>query len=470
MRVFAKVQGGIGKVELKEVAILLINSFASMLGYSAVLQNILFVFSREKIKFIKLFSVLYIAAIVVSYFAVAYLPILLVVVSFTYLCVKKIKLLHNILSCLLSITTFIIILAANNLISMIIGVPQDRLLELRETLSYNLYNSGVFLFFALISVLIINVISKRIHNLTILHDVDRSYVNNKLIVFVVVAIAFFIFTISNIWMLGMIDTQRAMFYTTFSIIISLLLSAFIVFAVYTIISITTQKKRELDIKHEKEITEIYKNEIQNMYDSVRDFKHDYMKIYSSMSMLIERGDIDGLRDFFNNEIVPLQNDILNETDTAHEITKISDSIIQGTVYNYIIKAKNKGIEPVISIDGDVPNTVSVTSVELARILGIILDNAIEAVCGIKDGTRKAVILGVYADKAHVTYIVKNTYSVQPDLSKIFDNDYSTKGGEHGRGLAIAKRITDKYDDVFLNVKLEKEYFVTELNLPIKTLF
>ena len=168
--------------------------------------------------------------------------------------------------------------------------------------------------------------------------------------------------------------------------------------------------------------------------------------------------------------MPLQNDILNETDTAHEITKISDSIIQGTVYNYIIKAKNKGIEPVISIDGDVPNTVSVTSVELARILGIILDNAIEAVCGIKDGTRKAVILGVYADKEHVTYTVKNTYSVQPDLSKIFDNDYSTKGGEHGRGLAIVKRITDKYDDVILNVKLEKEYFVAELNLPIKTLF
>ena len=467
MRVFTKVQGGIGKVELKEVAILLINTVSFSLGYSVIAHSILRNIMDIKSNFIMLFVVLFCTYMTVSIvFVFAGIPCMAFVLCI-YLCVHKITFIKSATCCIFNTIIIIIVMICLNIVGTLLGMTSAQMVGLRETFLYNLYSSIVYIILSFLCACIIKYIGvnfPKINNM--IGKIENGNFNRISYILLLNIIFVLLIICATEFAVVLVDSSVTKYIVIFGNLLSGIFIAFSIISMILSIKTVNNEIERANLQKDKEITEVYKNEIKHMYDSVRDFKHDYMKIYSSMSMLIERGDIDGLRDFFNNEIVPLQNDILNETDTAHEITKISDSIIQGTVYNYIIKAKNKGIEPVINIDGDVPNTVSVTSVELARILGIILDNAIEAVCGIKDGTRKAVILGVYADKEHVTYIVKNTYSVQPDLSKIFDNDYSTKGGEHGRGLAIVKRITDKYDDVFLNVKLEKEYFVTELNLQI----
>lgn len=451
-------------MELKEIAIIFINAFATVLGYVAVLYSMLFAVSKVRVSFLRLFVVMYVATITISIIAVTYVPVVLFVGSFIYLCLCKTKILHNILACLLAITVFIIVMSINNFILIIIKIPIEKLAELRGTFSYNLCNSSIFIILSLTATVIIDLVSKYVHNISIIQSTDRPYANKKLIAFIVVAIMFFIFVISTIWMWGLLDIQRAVFYTTFTIIISLLLSAFILFAIYTIISMTVQKRKELEIKHDKEITQLYKNEIQNMYENMRDFKHDYMKIYTSMSVLIEQNKIDELKKYFYNEIAPLQKEIIEETNANHMVTLIQDGVIQGTIYNYIIKAKHNGINFTIGVNKEIPKVESLTSIELSRILGIILDNAMEATYNIKNNCNKEVMLSIYVDDSYVVYKVKNTYAVKPDFSKIFVSYYSTKGKGHGRGLMIVKKIIDKHKNAFLQIKLEENLFVVEIKL------
>ena len=46
-----------------------------------------------------------------------------------------------------------------------------------------------------------------------------------------------------------------------------------------------------------------------------------------------------IKDFFYKEILPFHNSILKDVTFTHSITLIEDSIIQGIIYSYVLKAK-----------------------------------------------------------------------------------------------------------------------------------
>ena len=64
--------------------------------------------------------------------------------------------------------------------------------------------------------------------------------------------------------------------------------------------------------------------------------------------------------------------------------------------------------------------------------------------------------------SHSLYVIKNSCNTVPDISKIFLNNYSTKGENHGRGLSIVQNICNNYSNVFFNVKIQDNFFLSEL--------
>lgn len=66
------------------------------------------------------------------------------------------------------------------------------------------------------------------------------------------------------------------------------------------------EKVNLDIRQDSyNRLQEYTNQIENMYSSLRSFKHDYSNIMLSMSGYIEANDMDGLKEYFDKEILPL---------------------------------------------------------------------------------------------------------------------------------------------------------------------
>ena len=207
-------------MELKEIAIIFINAASMAFGYSAVIYGIYNLLARQKISFSKLFILLYAAAIIMSFAAIAYVPIGIAVISLIYLYALQKKKLYSILSCLLSTAVFLLMMASNNImLAFVIKIPAEDALELRHTLFYNIYNSVVFAAFSLIAFIIINIISKHCYRLKAEINEDGIVYDRKEVVFVIATVVIFTVIISTAWLIGLIYPENAMQYMAFSGII-----------------------------------------------------------------------------------------------------------------------------------------------------------------------------------------------------------------------------------------------------------
>lgn len=97
--------------------------------------------------------------------------------------------------------------------------------------------------------------------------------------------------------------------------------------------------------------------------------------------------------------------------------------------------------------------------ELCIILGIYLDNAIEAAEKSKD---KNVVLEIYEINKELNFVISNTYEKLLSIKNMNRENFTTKGGNHGRGLYYANKVIKKYkwitqDQMFLN-----NYFIQKL--------
>ena len=452
-------------MELKEIAIIIINAIAVTFGYSIIFNRILFAFSGKRINIIKLYVIIFAVIFSISFSEIlAYEPVILFIASVVILYTNKISLTQNLLSSVVSAVTFVLIMIAQTIIlAFVMDISIENALMLRETLFYNIYNSIVFIVLSMVFLYIINGILGKILGVRNIINSENNQKNKKNTMFITTTIFFSIAIISTAWLITF-SNDSAEEYFLFSIIISILITLFVVYSIYATFNIVAYEKRESEIEKNKEITEIYKNEIRAMYENMRDFKHDYMKMYSSMSLLIQQERYEELKKLFCEDIVPLKNEIMNETNTNHTITQINDIIIQGIIYSYIIRANNEEINFQVGINDEVPKIKNITSFEMSRLLGIMLDNAFEAVSEISNKKHRTVKLSVYVINNVIKFVIKNKYANKPDIMKVFSNKYSTKGDGRGRGLAILKKIVDKHKDIFLSVIIDEDYFIVELKI------
>lgn len=121
----------------------------------------------------------------------------------------------------------------------------------------------------------------------------------------------------------------------------------------------------------------YTHNLEAMYNGLRSFKHDYINILLSMSGYIKNGDMDELRQFFETIIFPTKNLIDQGDYKLNQLGNIDVLEIKSLLCAKIIYAHESGIDVTI----DIPDRVEsfpMDTVDLARILGIFSDNAIEA--------------------------------------------------------------------------------------------
>ena len=98
---------------------------------------------------------------------------------------------------------------------------------------------------------------------------------------------------------------------------------------------------------------------------------------------------------------------------------------------------------------------------LIRVFGNLLDNAIEAAADSED---KYIILHILKKESSVFFIIYNTFREKPDLEKIFEKGYTTKGDGHGNGLYFVKKYLEKRDDIYPIFSVERNEFVQSLEI------
>ncbi|MBF0737932.1 GHKL domain-containing protein [Staphylococcus arlettae] len=241
---------------------------------------------------------------------------------------------------------------------------------------------------------------------------------------------------------------------------------FIITIAILIVTVSFSIIREIQYKRNmKEIENYYKYtlQIEKINNDMRKFRHDYVNILTTMSDYIRENDMAGLRSYFNDEILPMQDSMQMNTVKINGTENLRVREIKGLLTTKILQAQEKNIS--ISIEVPEPiEKINMPIIDLSRVIGIILDNAIEASESITEDALIRVAFIKNSDIS-VTFIVMNKCEDDiPRVHTLFQENFSTKRGNRGLGLFTLKEITDSNANVLLDTTIENGYFVQKVEI------
>jgi two-component system sensor histidine kinase AgrC len=226
----------------------------------------------------------------------------------------------------------------------------------------------------------------------------------------------------------------------------------------------TSIKRELKSKNKQALYENlheYTNNLEKLYTDMRKFKHDYTNILSSMVGYMESSDMEGLKKHFNENIIPLERKMETNNFKLGVLKNIKIPEIKGILSSKLIMAQGLGIDTFIEITESV-EYINMDILDISRVIGILLDNAIEASQKCDKFFIKLVIIN---RETSLIIFISNSYSeiIQP-IHKIYEKGFSTKGDNRGLGLNILKDITNKYEHVYVDTEIQSREFKQHLEI------
>ena len=199
-----------------------------------------------------------------------------------------------------------------------------------------------------------------------------------------------------------------------------------------------------------------RDEVQNIYQTMRAWRHDYHNHMQSIKALLSMGKKEELSDYLDN----LEKD-LDGIDIAIRTGNVGlDAILSSKVSI----ARKNNIE--VNCTAKVPQDLTVSDVHLCAIVGNLMDNAIEACEKMKKETPDTerfirVYIGLFKSQLYISVINSTKESKRRRVSELV----TSKLGEHGFGLRRIDKITEKYDG-YVNRKNEPGVFATEVMLPL----
>lgn len=241
-----------------------------------------------------------------------------------------------------------------------------------------------------------------------------------------------------------------------SILNFILLLSFLVLSIYSFTRVIKLANTTRDLASAEE----FNKSLQNLYDEVKGFKHDFNNIVSTIDGYIETNDITRLKKYF----IGVKRDckITNNLSLLNPST-INHPGIYSLLNNKYFKAYNLGISFDIDVFIDL-NNLDVNMYTFSRILGILVDNAIEEA---EKCENKVVKLSLRRDYRNnrALIIIENTYlNKDVDLDKIFEKGESGKENHSGIGLWEVKKYVSKSKNLDLFTSKTNEFFKQELSI------
>lgn len=253
------------------------------------------------------------------------------------------------------------------------------------------------------------------------------------------------------------------YFLALSSIITLSLYFFI--SIYSLLRTTKLEKTAMDLEEQK----LYNKTLTILYDNVRGFKHDFNNIVQSIGGYIDSDNIKGLKSYYK--------DLLKDCQSVNSLNLLNPEIINNpAIYSLLTskyhKAQELGIKINIEAFLDL-NTLDVNIYEFTKILGILLDNAIEA-CN--NSSEKTINIFIRRDTKvkRSLFIIENTYSNKDvDTDKIFEKGYTSKNNKdsknHGLGLWEVRKIIKKSRNLNLFTTKNNMLFKQQLEIYDKKL-
>lgn len=212
---------------------------------------------------------------------------------------------------------------------------------------------------------------------------------------------------------------------------------------------------------------LYREKIENesiikKYDELLDVMKTYEIDIENQRTLIHES---------RNELMTIRSKAIDKK-ASKEFIEYMDSVIGDKVSTSISKYSkftylpSNGIKVSTNVSKKIENSFlkdldTKTYKDLARLIGVYLDNAIDASEKSED---KKLGIEIYLIKENIKIIITNTFSNDVDLSKIGKERYTTKGKNHGHGLLLVSSIIRNNNRFIAKTKVDQNLYIQELTI------
>ena len=241
-----------------------------------------------------------------------------------------------------------------------------------------------------------------------------------------------------------------------SILNFILLISFLLLSIYSFTRMIKLANTRKDLKS----AEDYNKSLEILYNKVNGFKHDFDNIVSTLDGFIENNDIPGLKTYFT--------EVKKDCRITNNLSILNPKIINNPGIYSLLNSKyfkatkaNVNFELEFFLDLD---TLNVNIYEFSRMLGILIDNAIEEA----QKCKKKIVKVIFRreNKNHrAIIIVENTYlNKNVDTEKIFEKGVSGKKNHSGIGLWEVRHYVEKSKNLDLFTTKNNRFFIQELSI------
>lgn len=297
--------------------------------------------------------------------------------------------------------------------------------------------------------IVTTIIKKRSLKIKFIDDIDKK---SKLIIFSNLILGLLTLFVQTFIAIYYIDKLPIL-------ITSLSFISLIAYFGLSIYSLTRVFKLTLTTR-KLESAEEYNNTLHILHDNVRGFKHDFDNIVTTIGGYIRTEDMNGLKKYY----LQLEDDCQR----VNNLYLLNPEIINNDgIYNLLTKKYNEAEEKDIKVNITFLldlSTLHMKIYEFARILGILLDNAIEASSECEE---RIINLTFRNDSknSRELILIENTYNDKNlDTEKIFEKGVSGKDNHTGLGLWEVRKLIKKNNNINLYTSRNDNFFCQQLEI------
>jgi len=215
----------------------------------------------------------------------------------------------------------------------------------------------------------------------------------------------------------------------------------------------TKYVEKKNIEYQNRLLERQVQEVQNIYMTMRGWRHDYHNHLQSMKAYVKMGQYEKLDEY----LALLEQDL----DQVNQLIESGNVNLDAILNSKISLALKNGIE--VDYKATCPEELTVSDIDLCALIGNLIDNAVEACEKLPEGERRFIRLYIGVLKKQLYISITNATN---EVVRKLDSEYITnKRGNHGHGLKRINLVVDKYEG-YINRQNEPGVFVTEIMLPL----
>ncbi|QTL97010.1 GHKL domain-containing protein [Iocasia frigidifontis] len=239
---------------------------------------------------------------------------------------------------------------------------------------------------------------------------------------------------------------------------SLFINIMVIFLTLVLLYLLRYLVQTLVIQRNEIIKRVQEKNAQRLSWELRMQYHDYNHHLGMINMMLAMNQVDQAKRYLKG--------VVDELESVEEIVRSGNEALNALLYSKIARGNKREVPVEILLENPVC-PMKVTDWDLNRIIGNLLDNAIEALEDIAND--KSVKLTIKGGSDYNLFNVK-TFGIVIDDEKearIFERGFTSKGEEgHGLGLAICKQLVDRYDGkIYINKDEDKNYTAFVVLLP-----